>query len=174
MRTIVFTATLLFACTPARDPVSSTAAVAPRPPPPREAAPLDTSVDGVERLLRSHTPVAVIDLTETIPAAELTRLRMRAALLHKQTGGSVWIVWLPKDADVNDYGIIYWHLWKSPRDFLFLFNGKKRHMHSQAIPKPKGAEILALTNDEFYRDPIAGTHSMMQLAGEFLGVSDGS
>ena len=46
---------------------------------------------------------------------------------------------------------------------LFIFSADKRHLHSQAIPKTVGAEILKDSNKEFYKSQTEGVLKMFKL-----------
>jgi hypothetical protein len=147
------------------DPTPSvSASIAPlapaAPPAPPEAIALDLAA--VEKAFAAAGNARFLDLSGRFSFDDRQRIAGVVAETAQKTGSKVYVLAIPGKTDVNAYAAIHKDLSLAPRDVLFIFSADKRHLHSQAIPKSVGNEILKDTNKEFYKSQPNGVVQMLE------------
>lgn len=137
------------AAAPSQAPVAPTA-----PPAPPEAIALDlASVKSAFQGVQAR----FLDLSGRFSFDERARISSAVNELSQKTGSKVWVLALPGKTDVNTYAPIHAELKMQKSDVLLIFSAERRHLHSQAIPKSTGNDILKETNTAFYKSsPVEG------------------
>lgn len=162
---------------PSANPSSSSGAPAPSlsavilPPPapsvpaaPPESIALD--LGAVKSAFQAAGQARFLDLSGRFSFDDRAKINQAVADLSQKTGAKVWVLALPGKTDVNAYASIHADLKMSQKDVLLIFSADKRHLHSQAIPKTVGNEILKETNAAFYKSSqTSGVLQMLDAAG---------
>lgn len=133
------------------------APISPAAPP--EPIPLD--IKAVEQAFVAAGNARFVDLSGRFSFEDRGKLNAAVTDVASRTGAKVYVLALPGKTDVNAFAAIHANLKLAPKDVLFIFSGDKRHLHSQAIPKTTGNEILKETNKEFYRSQSSGVLQML-------------
>lgn len=139
-------------------------AVTPITPPSGPAAPpepIALDLKAVEQAFVAAGNARFLDLSGRFSFEDRQKLNTAVSTVADRTGAKVYVLALPGKTDVNAFAAIHGDLKLAPKDVLFIFSGDKRHLHSQAIPKTTGNEILKETNKEFYRSQSSGVLQML-------------
>jgi len=143
---------------PPADPAAPVANAAPA-----EAVPVE--LKAVEQTLAAAGDARFLDLSGRFTFDERAQLTRGVNGLAEKTHAKVYVLALPGKTDVASFAAIHADLKLQPRDVLFIFSADKRHLHSQAIPKTAGAEILKDTNHDFYKSQTTGVLKMFDAIG---------
>ncbi len=127
---------------------------------PAEAIPVD--IKAIEQAFESAGNARFLDLGGRFTFEDRARIANRVKELADKTGAKVYVLALPAKTDPNSFAAIHSDLKLQPRDVLFVFSAEKRHLHSQAIPKSVGSEILKETNQAFYHSQANGVLDMLK------------
>ncbi len=140
------------------------------PAAPPEAIALE--LGAVEKALAAAGNARFLDLSGRFSFEDRQRVAAAVADTAQKTGSKVYVLALPGKTDVNAYAGIHADLKLQQRDVLLIFSADKRHLHSQAIPKTVGNEILKETNKEFYKSQPNGVLQMLdQVASRLSSAS---
>jgi len=145
---------------PALAPASGSLAVPAVPAAPPEAIALD--IGSVKTAFQAAGQARFLDLSGRFSFDDRAKINTAVNELSQKTGSKVWVLALPGKTDVNAYASIHAELKMQQKDVLLIFSADKRHLHSQAIPKTIGNEILKETNTAFYKtSPANGVLQML-------------
>ena len=137
------------------------------PPAPAESVALD--VGSVKVAFQAAGPARFLDLSGRFTFEDRAKINLAVTELQAKSGAKVWVLALPGKTDVNTYAAIHGDLKMTQKDLLLIFSADKRHLHSQALPKAVGNEILKDTNAAFYKTSQAtGVLAMLDEAGKRL------
>lgn len=125
---------------------------------PAEAIPVE--IKAIEQAFVAAGNARFLDLGGRFTFDDRTRITNGVNDLAAKTGAKVYVLALPGKTDPNSFAAIHSDLKLQPRDVLFVFSAEKRHLHSQAIPKSVGSEILKDTNKDFYKSQTEGVLKM--------------
>jgi hypothetical protein len=139
------------------------------PAAPPEAIPLEPAA--IKQAFLAAGPARFLDLSGRFSFDDRAKLSTAVHELSKKTDAKVWVLALPGKTDVNSYASIHNELKMQQRDVLFIFSADKRHLHSQAIPKSVGSDILKETNKEFYRSQSSGILQMLDAIAVRIGTT---
>lgn len=124
--------------------------------------PISVEPAAVKQAFAAAGPARFMDLSGRFTFDDRATLTKAVEDLSQKTGGKVWVLALPGKTDVNTYASIHSELKLKPQDVLFIFSQERRHLHSQALTKPVGNEILQSTNKQFYKSQTAGILDMLK------------
>lgn len=156
------------------DPIPTLSApiVTPTTAPPAPAEPIALELKAVEQAFVAAGNARFLDLSGRFSFEDRSKLVAGVADLAQKTGAKVYVLALPGKTDVNTFAAVHADLKLSPRDVFLIFSADKRHLHSQAIPKSVGNDILKDTNKEFYRSQTSGVLQMFdEIAKRLTGAS---
>lgn len=139
------------------------------PAAPPEAIALE--LGAVEKALAAAGTARFLDLSGRFSFEDRQRVAAAVADTAQKTGSKVYVLALPGKTDVNAYASIHADLKLQQRDVLLIFSADKRHLHSQAIPKTVGNEILKETNKEFYKSQPNGVVQMLDQIASRLSTA---
>jgi hypothetical protein len=156
---------------PASAAPASAAPASTAPPAPPEA--IAAELGAVKTALLSAGSARFIDISGRFSFEDRAKINQAVMELQQKTGAKVWLLALPGKTDVNAYATIHAELKMSGKDVLLIFSGDKRHLHSQALPKSIGNEILKETNAAFYKtSQTTGVLQMLEQVGvRLVGAS---
>lgn len=135
------------------------------------AEPVAVELKAVEGAFASGPPARFLDLSGRFTFADRQKIADGVERLHQKTGAKVWVLALPGKTDVNGFGPIHANLKLQRKDVLFVFSADKRHLHSQALPREVGSEILKETNKEFYKSQSNGVLQMFDVIDRRMSSS---
>lgn len=152
-------------------PAPSLSVVVPPAPAVPAAPPESIALDlgSVKTAFQSAGQARFLDLSGRFSFDDRAKITQAVADLSQKTAAKVWVLALPGKTDVNTYADIHKELKMSQKDVLLIFSADKRHLHSQAIPKTVGNEILKETNAAFYKSSqTTGVLQMLDAVGARL------
>lgn len=133
---------------------SLSALVVPPPAPSVPTAPpeaIATDIKAVESAFQAAGNARFLDLSGRFTFDDRAKITTAVNELSQKTGSKVWVLALPGKTDVNNYAAIHNEMKMQQKDVLLIISADKRHLHSQAIPKTVGNDILKDTNAAFYK-----------------------
>lgn len=139
------------------------------PAAPPEAIALE--LGAVEKAFAAAGNARFLDLSGRFSFEDRQRVAAAVTDTAQKTGSKVYVLALPGKTDVNAYASIHADLKLQQRDVLLIFSADKRHLHSQAIPKTVGNEILKDTNKEFYKSQPNGVLQMLDQIASRLSTA---
>lgn len=152
-------------------PASAGSLVVPSvPAAPPEAIAVD--LGSVKSAFQAAGQARFLDLSGRFSFADRAKINTAVTELSQKTGAKAWVLALPGKTDVNAYATIHAELKMQSKDVLLIFSADKRHLHSQAIPKSVGNEILKETNAAFYKSSqTSGVLQMIDAVSTRLSTS---
>lgn len=154
-------------------PLTPPGAALPAPPAnaaPPEPIPLD--LKAIEQAFTAAGNARFLDLSGRFTFEDRQKLATAVNDVATKTSSKIYVLALPGKTDVNNFAAIHADMKLAPKDVLFIFSADKRHLHSQAIPKSVGNDILKDTNKEFYKSQTNGVLQMLdQIAGKLANVT---
>jgi hypothetical protein len=114
----------------------------------------------IEQAFSAAGTARFLDLSGRFTLEDRNAIAAGVTELSQKTNSKVLVLALPGKTDVNSFASIHADLKLQPRDVLLIFSAEKRHLHSQAIPKTTGNEILKDTNKDFYKSQTTGVLKM--------------
>lgn len=134
--------------------------------------PIALDLKNIEQAFVAAGNARFLDLSGRFTFEDRGKLNTAVNETAQKTGAKVYVLALPGKTDVNNFAAIHADMKLAPKDVLFIFSADKRHLHSQAIPKSVGNEILKDTNKEFYRSQTSGVLQMLdQIAGRLVNAT---
>jgi hypothetical protein len=153
-------------------PLTAPPAALPSAPPnaaPPEPIPVD--LKAIEQAFTAAGSARFLDLSGRFTFEDRSKLAQAVNDVAVKTGAKVYVLALPGKTDVNNFAAIHADMKLAPKDVLFIFSADKRHLHSQAIPKSVGNDILKETNKEFYKSQTNGVLQMLdQISARLANV----
>jgi len=154
---------------PAPTPSPAAPAAPSVPPAPAEAMPVE--IASIEQAFTAAGTARFLDLSGRFTFEDRAAIVKGVTDLAQKTNAKVFVLALPGKTDVNSFAAIHADLKLAPRDVLLIFSAEKRHLHSQAIPKSVGTEILTKTKDDFYKSQKTGVLKMFDEIGARLATA---
>lgn len=148
-------------------PAAPSAPAAPTAPP----EPVAVELGSIQQALAGAGTHRFLDLSGRFTFDERAQIAKGVSDLAQKTNAKVFVVAVPGKTDVNSFAPLHANLKLQTRDVLFIFSGEKRHLHSQAIPKSAGSEILQQTNKDFYKSQTTGVLMMFDKIAERLSTA---
>ena len=122
---------------------------------------------GVREASAKGGPSQFLDVSKgLVSAADAAAIDQKARQAQAKIGAKAFVVAVRADEDVESYRPLYKELGMDGRDLLVVFNDAQRHLHTQALSKKIGNEILAATKTLFYSE--SRTAGVMQMLDEVV------